>query len=32
MEARIIVLLAGADGLLGHWLKTRGARHLAELS
>ena len=27
-----LVLLAGADGLLGHWLKTRGARRLAELS
>ena len=30
--AAALVLLAGADGLLGHWLKTRGARRLAELS
>lgn len=30
--AAALVLLAGADVLLGHWLKTRGARRLAELS
>ena len=30
--AAALVLLAGADGLLGHWLKTGGARRLAELS
>ena len=30
--AAALVLLAGADGLLGHWLNTRGARRLAELS
>ena len=28
--AAALVLLAGADGLLGHWLKTRGARRLAK--
>lgn len=30
--AAALVLLVGADGLLGHWLKTGGARRLTELS